>query len=77
MDLNPALNSPLVGFWIFTSPFSSDEALQIGGLFRQRVSFHIVEDMRQGESNIFQISTGKLFFLKYTKKNYEKSDRFR
>ena len=28
-----------------------------------KVSFHIVVDMRQGESNIFQISTWKAFLL--------------
>ena len=28
-----------------------------------KVSFHIVVDMRQGESNIFQISTSKAFLL--------------
>ena len=38
-----------------------------------KVSFHIVVDMRQGESNIFQISTWKAFLLlKYI--YYEKSD---
>ena len=42
-----------------------------------KVSFQIVVDMRQGESNIFQASTWKAFFyyLKYI--CYEKSDRFR
>ena len=40
-----------------------------------KVSFHFVVDMRQGESNIFQISTWKTFLLlKYI--YYEKSDRF-
>ena len=63
MDFN---SGPIVpfpwgsGYW--PVPFSSDEALQIAGLFHQ-VSFHFVVDMRQGESNIFQISTWKAFLL--------------
>ena len=39
-----------------------------------KVSFHIEVDMRQGESNIFQVSTWKAFLLYIY---YEKSDRFR
>ena len=39
-----------------------------------KVSFHIKVDMRQGESNIFQISTWKAFLLYIY---YEKSDRLR
>ena len=39
-----------------------------------KVSFHIVVDMRQGESNIFQLSTRKAFSSYIY---YEKSDRFR
>ena len=35
------------GYW--PVPFSSDEALRIGGLF-VKVNFHVVVDMEQGES---------------------------
>ena len=48
------------GHW--SVPFSSYEALQIDGLFHQG-QFPLVVDMRQGESNIFQISTWTAFFI--------------
>ena len=69
MDFNSGPKVPFPwgsGYW--PVPFSSDEALQIAGLFHQ-VSFHFVVDMRQGESNIFQISTWKAFLLLKIYKN--------
>ena len=48
------------GYWPVS--FSSDEALQIAGLFHQG-QFAYCSGLRQGEPNIFQISTWKAFLL--------------
>ena len=58
--LTPVLKSPFPGYW--PGPFSSHEDLEIGGLFHQG-QFPFKVDVRQGESNIFQISTWKAFLL--------------
>ena len=48
------------GYWPVS--FSSDEALQIAGLFHQG-QFAYCSGLRQSEPNIFQISTWKAFLL--------------
>ena len=62
--LTPTLKSPFLGFWTLAS---SILLMQIkpckSADYLIKVSFHIVVDMRQGESNIFQISTWKAFLL--------------
>ena len=58
--LTQALKSPFHGFGQFHSP-QMKPCKSPDYLFK--VSFHIVVDMRQGESNIFQILTRKAFLL--------------
>ena len=69
MDFNSGPKVPFPGFLDigqFHSPHSADYF----------ISFHIVVDIKQGESIIFQISTWEAFLLLKII-YYKKSDRFR
>ena len=71
MDFNSDPKVPFPGvldIGQFHSPHA-DEALEIGGLFHQGQFPYCIVDMRQGESNIFQISTWKAFLLLKGPKN--------
>ena len=62
--LTPALKSPfhgVLGIGQFHSPQMIKPCKSPDYIIK--VSFHIVVDMRQGESNFFQISTWKAFLL--------------
>ena len=65
MDFNSGPEVPFPwGYGYWPVPFSSDEALQIAGLFHQgQFRYCSGYMMRQGESDIFQISTWKAFLL--------------
>ena len=61
--LTPALKSPFHGV-LDIGQFHSPQMKPCKSPdYFIKVSFHIVVDMRQGESNIFQISTWKAFLL--------------
>ena len=63
MDFNSGLKVPFPGV-LDIGQFHSPETKPCESAdYFIKVSFHIVVDIRQGESNIFQISTWKAFSL--------------
>ena len=63
MDFNSGLKVPFPGV-LHIGQFHSPQMNPCKSAdYFIKVSFHIVVDMRQGESNIFQISTWRAFLL--------------
>ena len=63
MDFNSSPKVPFPGVLDVGQFHSPQMKPWISADYFIKVSFHIVVDMRQGESNIFQISTSKAFLL--------------
>ena len=63
-SVTPALKVPFPGV-LDIGQFHSPQMkpCESPGIHQGQISFHVVVDKRQGESNIFQISTWKAFLL--------------